>query len=230
MCSKQKYINITHYYNYIMSTKYIDHLNEDKPIPGQMWACVSFLSPEGIKNCSVRGLKIRGVFGTRKEADEHAVELQKYDPDFHVFVGEVGKWLPYNPEVDEIEDQVYQEKELNDLMREYKNNMAKAKQMEEQRKADMLEKAAKEEQVKSLRPVDRKRAELQKKLADRNATNVESLSNKDFKKEESKINAEKESMSSVKTEIQKGEQQLNDYDEKLNRIQELYSKLQQEKK
>jgi DNA repair exonuclease SbcCD ATPase subunit len=210
-----------------MSTKHIDHLTEDKPIPGQLWVCLSFISPEGIKNCSLRALKVRGVFGTRKEADEHAIEIQKYDPDFHVFVGEVGKWLPWDPDVNDVEDQVYQEKELNDLMKEYKNNMAKAKQVEEQRKKDMLEKAAKEEQVKNMRPVDKKRMELQNKLASRKG--AESLNDKDFKAEEEKINHDKDEVKTVKKEIESGESRVSEYDEKLNKIQELYNKLQEKK-
>jgi hypothetical protein len=71
------------------TTKYVDHLNEDEPLTGQKWVCISFLSPEGIKNCSVRGLKIRGVYDLREDADKRAKELQETDPDFHVFVGEV---------------------------------------------------------------------------------------------------------------------------------------------
>ena len=49
------------------------------------------LSPEGIRNCNVRGLKIRGVYNTQEEANKRAEYLQKIDPNFHVFVGEVGK-------------------------------------------------------------------------------------------------------------------------------------------
>ena len=214
-----------------MATKYIDYLNEDKPIPGQMWVCVSFLSPEGIKNCSVRGLKIRGVYGTRKEADEQAIELQKMDPDFHVFVGEVGKWLPFDPSdnLDAIEDHVYQEKELNDLMKEYKNNMAKAKQMEEERKKDMLAKAAREEQVKSMKPVDKKRMDLQNKLAASRQNKVEELGSTNFKEEEEKINTEKVGLKKVQDKIEAGESRLNEYDDKLSKIQELYNKLQEKK-
>src|SRR3989304_5647810 len=107
------------------NTKYIDYLTEDTPIPGQLWVCVSFLSPEGIKNCSVRGLKVRGVYGTHQEADNRAKELQKLDPDFNVFVGEVGKWLAWDPDPNDVQDSVYQEKELNDLMKGYKDNLEK---------------------------------------------------------------------------------------------------------
>jgi len=110
-----------------MPTKYIDYLKEDTPIPRQNWVCVSFLSPEGIKNCSIRGLKIRGVYETKEQANKRADELKAEDEDFHVFVGEVGKWLAWDPDPNSVEDQQYQEKELNDLMKAYRDNLEKTK-------------------------------------------------------------------------------------------------------
>jgi hypothetical protein len=59
---------------------------------------MSFLSPEGISNCKIRGLKVRGVFATLEEASKRAKKLQEVDPAFHVFVGEAGKRLPSDPE------------------------------------------------------------------------------------------------------------------------------------
>ena len=56
---------------------------EDPPIHGQEWICVSFLSPEGISNCKLRGLKFRGAFGTKLEAKEHAKEIQDKLQDVH---------------------------------------------------------------------------------------------------------------------------------------------------
>jgi hypothetical protein len=159
--------------NQTENTKYIDYLTEDTPIPGQLWVCISFLSPEGIKNCSVRGLKIRGVYGTRQEADERAKELQKTDPDFNVFVGEMGKWLGWDPDPNDVQDSVYQEKELNDLMKGYKDNLEKSKQMQHERKEDMIKKAAKEEQAKAKTNnnarLDKAKDRLKKKIEARNA-------------------------------------------------------------
>lgn len=128
--------------------KAIDYLDEDTPISGQSWVCISFLSPEGIKNCNIRGVKIRGVYSTKKQADKRVKELQITDPDFDIFVGEVGKWLPWNPDPNDAEDQVYQETQLNDLMKGYKENLVNAKKVQEERKRSMLEEGAKEEESK----------------------------------------------------------------------------------
>ncbi len=202
-------------------TKNIDYLTEDKPIPGQLWACISFLSPEGLKNCSIRGLKIRGVFGTRKEADKHALELQKMDPDFNVFVGEVGKWLPWDPDVNDVEDQIYQEKELQNLMKEYKNNLAKTKEVEQQRKNELLEKAAREEQSKNMNPVDRKRAQMRSKLE----ANKKNLIDTNFKEDDEEIKKEKEELSKISKDIEANTNAINDYDDKISKMMELYNKV-----
>ncbi len=53
---------------------------------------------------SLRGLKVRGTYNTRDEADRRAKKLQTIDSDFNVFVGQVGYWLPWDPCADKIED------------------------------------------------------------------------------------------------------------------------------
>ena len=159
-------------------TKKEDFLEVDAHIPGQNFACLSFLSPEkiiqkkelyilhkfiidlfksnkeGIEDLSyediikkfddftylnndaltaefsekndfqtcVRGIKVRGVYDTQKEANIRAKVLQRMDNSFNVFVGQVGYWLPWDPNPDKIKDQEYAESELNNLMHEYQKN------------------------------------------------------------------------------------------------------------
>lgn len=146
-----------------MSEKYkkIDYLIEDDPIPGQLFYCISFLSPEGIKNCKIRGIKVRGVYDTLAKAQQRAKDLQEIDPDFHVFVGEVGKWCPWDPSPDDansVKDQQYREQELQDLMKAYKENQKKAKQSHVERKNTMLNRAMNEERAR------KKKEELRRKL------------------------------------------------------------------
>ena len=154
----------------------VDYLDVDTPIPGQQYACISFLSPDKVLvkkeqfvmkkfikslvntegnitinadefdtkyddyislnteeieadfhkesgfQTSMRGVKIRGVYNTYDEATQRAKILQSSDRDFHVFVGQVGYWLPWDPNADNIAEQEYMEKELNELMRNYKSN------------------------------------------------------------------------------------------------------------
>lgn len=88
---------------------------------------------------SVRGMKVRGVYNTYDEAERRAKMLQQLDRSFHVFVAQVGYWLPWDPSADNIENQEYLEKELNELMKNYKNNQIErdvfyAKQVEEHKR------------------------------------------------------------------------------------------------
>lgn len=128
-----------------MSEK-IDYLTEDKPVPNQKFVCLSFLSPEGISNCKIRGLKVRGVYDTYEDASERAKTLRDMDKHFHVFVGEVGKWLPWDPEPDSknVKEAEYAETELNTLMKSYMKNQKAAKKYEEERKNDLMEKSVQE--------------------------------------------------------------------------------------
>jgi hypothetical protein len=71
---------------------------------------------------SVRGLKVRGVYGNPKEAELKAKKLQSKDKYHNIFIGDVGKWLPWDPQPHEIADQEYAQDELNTLMRKYKEN------------------------------------------------------------------------------------------------------------
>lgn len=74
---------------------------------------------------SVRGVKVRGCFDTKREADVRAAVLQRQDPLFDVFVGQVGYWCPWDPTPTKIDDIEYMNNDLNKLVKEYKANEAK---------------------------------------------------------------------------------------------------------
>lgn len=71
---------------------------------------------------NVRGVKVRGTYSTLREAQTKASRLQKQDPNFSVYIGQVGYWLPWNPRSDKIEGQEYAEGELNELVKKYREN------------------------------------------------------------------------------------------------------------
>jgi ElaB/YqjD/DUF883 family membrane-anchored ribosome-binding protein len=197
-----------------VNPKYIDLLEEDKPIAGQKFACLSFVSPESILKqkdhfffekflhywdyqksmekfiqflnfvsfkyhisfdkmsadfqefakeekdvlqktniydeyktfldkheddleaefnekhnfqTSVRGLKVRGVFGSQKEAELRCQMLREVDPNHDVFVGPVGMWVPFHPDAYKTGRVEYMEETLNQLMAEKKKNEEQAK-------------------------------------------------------------------------------------------------------
>lgn len=185
----------------VVSTKEIDYLDEDKPIRGQNYVCLSFVSPEDvirnkevfylekylskfstdvvnlfdnllakfpesediIKNVrenhehlfkpvelesdfrffknqssekvekeynevvsfqtSIRGIKVRGVFETLKEAQTRSELLRRLGDNFDIFVGQVGVWCPWSPNAEDIQEQEYAETQLNTLVKNYRDNM-----------------------------------------------------------------------------------------------------------
>jgi hypothetical protein len=86
---------------------------------------------------SIRGLKVRGVFDTLKEAEIRAQVLKRMDDKFHVYVAQVGCWCPWSPNPEDIQSSEYAETHLNTLMKHYKTNQEKKDAFYQERKRDM---------------------------------------------------------------------------------------------
>lgn len=93
---------------------------------------------------SVRGVKIRGSYSTKEEAERRAQKLQRIDDTFHVFVGDVGAWLPWDPCADNVENEVFADTALQELMSKYKENNANKDIFYEEDKRDKIKKATEE--------------------------------------------------------------------------------------
>jgi len=151
----------------------IDYLDEDTVISAQQFMAISFVSlgdsqktdiikriSEGLRvgNDLVtkivdswiaqehpkRALKVRGCFPDLQAARDRCEYLQKIDPEIATAVASVGKWVPYDPNPDLIDDQVYDDSQLQELMKGYKENSIKSRQHYEERKRMMMEKAIQE--------------------------------------------------------------------------------------
>ncbi len=203
----------------LVSTKECDYLDEDKPIRGQNYVCLSFLSPEDVlankdvfvfnkyleffskevrtlldgfatqfpehanvveklkdnnrhlfdekelqdhfrfyqtshseelekefheKNdfrTTMRGIKVRGVFDTLKEAQVRAEILKKMGDTFDIYIGQVGCWCPWSPNPEDLENQEYAEAKLNTLMKQYKENMTLRDAAFQTRKDELIQSA-----------------------------------------------------------------------------------------
>jgi hypothetical protein len=82
---------------------------------------------------SIRGLKVRGVFGNTKEAEIKAKKLQNKDKYHSIFMADVGKWTPWDPSPHEVKEQEYNNDQLNTLMKKYHENEDSREQFFEQR-------------------------------------------------------------------------------------------------
>jgi hypothetical protein len=109
-------------------------------VPGQYFACVSFVGPEQPQKNEKLGMKIRGCFSTRDEAASHAKRLQKEDALVDIYVVDMYKWLMIPPDRDQIEDVHYQNEKLEEIMTKYRANQSAAASMFEKRKRDMMAK------------------------------------------------------------------------------------------
>jgi hypothetical protein len=123
-------------------------------VPGQNWACVSFVSPSSNQKSSSIGMKIRGCFDHREEAVDHVKRLIKLDPSFDIFICDMYNWCLVPPDPEKIEDQTYQDQTLNKIISEYKKNQIFAKEHFEERKRELMEQAADEAREAALRRIE----------------------------------------------------------------------------
>jgi hypothetical protein len=86
---------------------------------------------------SIRGIKVRGVFDSLREAEIRAQVLKKLDDRFNVYVAQVGCWCPWSPNPDDIGNQEYAESHLNTLMKKYKDNQDQKNYFYEERKKEL---------------------------------------------------------------------------------------------
>jgi len=116
--------DITSYEEDMKKYTKIDNLDEDPVVESGRFFLVSFVSPEGVMNCKMRGLKIRTyknkiAFATLEEAKIAADEINKKDKHFHVFVGETGKWMGWDPEPSDrnfVEEEKWADKDQDLIM------------------------------------------------------------------------------------------------------------------
>lgn len=114
---------------------------------------------------SIRGLKVRGVYDTRQAAEDRAKKLSLRDSAFHTFVGQVGYWLPWDPNADKVESEIFQNSQLNNMMEKYQENNVNRDIFYEEQKRDRI-KAAQEEVRKAKEEEEAKK----RVLADKDAS------------------------------------------------------------
>ncbi len=236
-----------------MSNLQEDYLDEDKQIKGQNFVCMSFLTPlsfpeekrEEYKNQKILGLKIRGVYKTYEEADERAKYLQKVDKYHHVFVGEVGKWLPFNVDTSEnnSDNQVYREQELNQYMKAYKDSLSEEEKSEASRKEELLKGAnvvtgkhdapeitglgtGKLDSFKMPEPV---KVQTERVVIEEGVTLEQQLNKIEEYKQVSKDEQELEELQKQKTEVKKdletSKSTLKELEQKMDTISQIYNQL-----
>jgi excinuclease UvrABC nuclease subunit len=129
-------------------------------VPGQNWACVSFVSPDSNQKNKSLGMKIRGVFDLHSEAEDYVKRLIKLDPLFDIYICQMYDWCLVPPDPEKITNQTYQNEELNKIVSEYRKNQIYAKEHFEERKREMIEQAADEARRAALKKIEEEESRL----------------------------------------------------------------------
>ena len=100
---------------------------------------------------NVRGIKVRGSYGTQEEAELRCKLIRETDPHHDVYVGPVGVWMPWEPEAYKTGRVEYLEKELNELMHQKKTNENNAKVEFDKRVREAKEKAMEDNRESAMK-------------------------------------------------------------------------------
>lgn len=114
---------------------------------------------------NVRGVKVRRIFADLQEAQTFARVLQRRYPRDNLYVGKVGAWLPWDPSEHMMPEVEYAEKELNELMRKYKENEVNKEIFFEEEKSEKIRKQREENSARNKKAIEDKEAESAKSEA-----------------------------------------------------------------
>ncbi len=211
----------------------IDYLTEDPVITEQQFMCISFLKPSSVddkhktdKKLTVCGVKIRGCYPTYEAAKARADYLTKCDPYHNIYIGEVGKWCPFEDDPEKAKDSEYMNKDLNKLMKSYWKQQSDANEYHELRKQEMTRKAL-EEVVRKKTEKAEAEADVETN-AEADASNPEVESNTTSKTKKTKKVKDKK-LESMKNQLESNKEDLDkekrEVDENINTLRRLEEEL-----
>lgn len=123
-------------------------------VPGQLYALISIVGPDMPQKNDQLGLKIRGCFATKDEAESHAKRLQKDDGLVDIYVVDMYKWLLIPPDRLQIDNVHYQNEKLEEIFTKYRENQRQAAAHFEKRKRDMMAKPIEGSPTPFIDPAD----------------------------------------------------------------------------
>lgn len=200
-----------------IDTSVEDYLDEDPIISNQLFVCVSILTPNSIKTPDgtvvkqenqVRAFKIRGVYGSKEKAEKRCEEIRRFDKYHNVFVGDVGKWLPWDDNAENAEDAVYAEPKLNEMMKSYKESQQKAAEYTEERK------------MKAHADAMKKKKELEKTNQNDIITDSNIELNKELKNDKEKLEKLKDIVETEESQLKEEQEVILNKESKINKIDE----------
>jgi hypothetical protein len=108
---------------------------DDARVVGQNYALISFVSPSGAQRSGTLGFRLYGAFDTIEVAREHAARVNATDSAFDVYVVEMRKWCAWNPDPMDVEEKVYTDRRLDEMIRAHREAQDTAQSAYEERLA-----------------------------------------------------------------------------------------------
>lgn len=115
-----------------------DFLDEDPIISNQKYFVLSYTLPKDNNGCPM--VKVRGSFADMEDCEKRIKRLRNSDTYFHMYVAEVGKWGPLLTEEqlrNQDIDSVYMNKQMNEIIQDYKENADKRDREYKERKESL---------------------------------------------------------------------------------------------
>lgn len=106
-----------------------------------------------------RAFKIRGSYKNMTKAKNRVEELKSEDNHFNIHIGEVGKFMPFNPNPLQAKEYNSNDKMLNELIGEYKYQQERAKRAFQLRK-DLLVRQGKKRAAEKKKEVEEGKEEF----------------------------------------------------------------------
>ena len=108
---------------------------------------------------NVRGVKVRRAFANVEEAQNFCKVLQRKYPKDNIYLGKMGCWLPWDPSEHIMPEVEYAEKELNEMMRKYKENEVNREIFFEEEKAEKIRKQKEENDARRKKAAEDAKAD-----------------------------------------------------------------------
>lgn len=190
--------------------------DDDVVIKHQKYFLCSIVNGE---NYSI--FKERGMFEEEEEAEAYAKSLREIDSNYHIFVGETGKWYASKPDTENCKKQEYFEPQLQSLVNGYNDNQEKARIYEEQQKRALKNKILNNQPPQNKN--QEKRDERKNKLRE---TVLRKQRENESKEDISKLVKDTLDDSSTKEKVKEKakDQSEVELDENIEKIRKLYSK------
>jgi hypothetical protein len=116
----------------------LEKIVADEPFKNQLYFTISFLTPskyEKTRYLDIRGFKVYSVYSSEESAHGGAQEIRKNAKNFDVWIGEVGHAHEWD-NMDKTRNIEHENKELNELDKNFRENADKAKMFDEFVKED----------------------------------------------------------------------------------------------